>query len=81
MMCTPKVRNLSLFLFLSFLVFSLGIAPKEDLQKGVIQAMLKECSDQSECLVEMQVKARDVLASASDAQWRERMQLLLEVLR
>lgn len=59
----------------------LPVAAREEVNKSVVAALLKEASDQAEFFVERQVKAREMLVQASDPAWRERMHVILEVLR
>ena len=54
---------------------------REEANKSVLTALLKEASEQAEFLVGRQVRAREMLTQASDGAWRERMHVLLEVLR
>jgi hypothetical protein len=59
----------------------LPVGTREEPSKAVVTLLLQEACEQAEHLVGVQVRARDMLAQASDAAWRERMQILLEVLR
>ena len=62
--------------------FSRSLSGREDPpRRKVVEAMLKESSNQTEYLVGIQAKCREVSGQASDPAWRERIQILLELLR
>ncbi len=56
-------------------------AVREETDKSILLQLYKESCNQADFLVSIQAKAREMQTQASDAGWRERMQVLLEILR